>query len=591
MSSEFKFPPFDIPTLDDLDVDFAVLDGLAPIVEATKWFAAFRTNTHDSDLITSLFHELGFWNDILALTWNYRTIRGTRAIKHLLDSRLAQTGLTALSLAEDSFRAPTMLKPMPGVVFLRLCFEFETNYGRGTAIAFLVPTSNTRWKAWSLLTRLESLKDYPERVGLLRDSRMDHEWEERRHRELNLADGDPTVLVIGAGHTGLEIAARLKYMSVSTLVIEKHPRIGDNWRTRYKSLCLHDTVWYNQMPYLPFPSTWPVHCPASKLGDWLEFYAVALDLNVWSSTRVMNTIWDAETKAWSIVIDRNGDVRRMSVRHLIFATGFGGGYPNMPDIEDMASKFLAIVLHSSQYTSASEYTGKKAVVVGACNSAHDIALDLYRHGVGVTMIQRSSTCVISSDAFRASRKDRYNEHFPVGVADILGYALPWQSLRKLLKDATLRTASTTDKYLLGGLENAGFRTNLGIDGAGMLSLFFASGGGMFIDTGACQEIISGNIQIKSGSSVRRFVSHGLELEDGTELGCDIAIFATGFRGLRDSITDICGPDVANMVGPVWGLDDEGQLQGVWRRTGQPHLWIGLGGLGMSRFHSLHLALR
>ena len=59
---------------------------------------------------------------------------------------------------------------------------------------------------------------------------MDHEWEERRHRELNLADGDPTVLIIGAGHTGLEIAARLKYMSVSTLVIDKHARIGDNVR-------------------------------------------------------------------------------------------------------------------------------------------------------------------------------------------------------------------------------------------------------------------------------------------------------------------------------------------------------------------------
>jgi len=88
---------------------------------------------------------------------------------------------------------------------------------------------------------------------------MDHEWEERRHHELNLADGDPTVLIIGAGHTGLEIAARLKYMGVSTLVIDKHPRIGDNvrvllsistllkphpsqWRTRYKSLCLHDTI-------------------------------------------------------------------------------------------------------------------------------------------------------------------------------------------------------------------------------------------------------------------------------------------------------------------------------------------------------------
>ena len=59
---------------------------------------------------------------------------------------------------------------------------------------------------------------------------MDYEWEEQRHRESNLANGDPTVLIIGAGHTGLEIAARLKYMSVSTLVIDKRARIGDNVR-------------------------------------------------------------------------------------------------------------------------------------------------------------------------------------------------------------------------------------------------------------------------------------------------------------------------------------------------------------------------
>lgn len=278
------------------------------------------------------------------------------------------------------------------------------------------------------------------------------------------------------------------------------------------------------------------------------------------------------------------------MRHLIFATGFGGGYPKMPNIEGTDS-YVGITLHSSQYISASEYTGKRAVVVGACNSAHDIALDLYHHGVDVTMIQRSSTCVISLNAFRASSEDKYNDHFPVGVADVLGYALPWPSLRKLLKDVTLRTASTIDKELLSGLENAGFRTNLGIDDVGPLSLFFERGGGMYIDTGACREIINGNIQIQSGSSVRRFVSHGLELEDGTELGCDVVVFATGFSELRDSITEMCGPDIANKVGPVWGLDDEGDLQGVWRRTGQPHLWIGLGSLGRSRFHSLHLALQ
>ena len=169
-------PSSDIPTLDDLGVDPTVLGELSPTAEATKWLAAFRTNAHDkaTGLLISLFHELGFWKDVLALTWNYRTIRGTRAIKHLLDDRLAQTGLEALSLAEDSFRAPTLLKPMPGVVFLRLCFEFETNYGRGTAVTFLVPTSDAQWKAWSLLTRLESLKDYPERVSLVMNARASH---------------------------------------------------------------------------------------------------------------------------------------------------------------------------------------------------------------------------------------------------------------------------------------------------------------------------------------------------------------------------------------------------------------------------------
>jgi len=57
-----------------------------------------------------------------------------------------------------------------------------------------------------------------------RNSIMDLEWEERRHRELNLADGDAAVLIIGGGQAGLEIAARLKYTSVFTLVIGKYPR-------------------------------------------------------------------------------------------------------------------------------------------------------------------------------------------------------------------------------------------------------------------------------------------------------------------------------------------------------------------------------
>ncbi|KAG6337008.1 hypothetical protein ID866_2068 [Astraeus odoratus] len=584
--------PFDLPTLSDLGVESTVLDGLSLSEAAKSWLTAFSTSLGNKDVqaVVSSFHEYGFWKDILALTWNLRTIRGSGAIRALLDDRLASTGLTALHLAEDALRAPTLVEPMPGAVFLRICFEFETCHGKGSAIAFLVPTPGTAWKAWSLFTRLESLKDHPENVGNLRDHTMHHDWEERRLRESSLADGDPAVLVIGAGHTGLEIAARLKYLGVSTLVIDRQARVGDSWRTRYKSLSLHDIVSYNQMPYLQFPSTWPLYCPAPKLADWLEFYANALDLNVWLSCKVSDAKWNEDVKTWTISIDRNGDMRTMSIRHLVFATGFGGGFPKTPDIEGKET-YNGSILHSTEYKSAATYSGKKAVVVGASNSAHDIAMDLYCHDVDVTMIQRSSTHITSLAAITAALKETYNERFPVDLADTLGSALPWPTALTLLKGRTAHVANHIDKDLIDGLEKAGFRTNLGIDGGGFLPLVYARGGGFYIDTGASQEIIDGNIKIKSGRSVRTFTSHGLELEDGTELECDVVIFATGYGELRDSMREICGPDVANRVGPIWGLDSEGELQGVWRKTGQPRLWIGMGNFGRTRFHSLHLALQ
>ena len=58
-----------------------------------------------------------------------------------------------------------------------------------------------------------------------------------------------------------------RLLGVPHLLIDKHPRVGDQWRSRYKSLTLHDPVWYDHMPYLPFPDHWPVYTPKDK-GVW-----------------------------------------------------------------------------------------------------------------------------------------------------------------------------------------------------------------------------------------------------------------------------------------------------------------------------------
>src|SRR5439155_88989 len=83
----------------------------------------------------------------------------------------------------------------------------------------------------------------------------------------------PYCVIIGGGQGGIALAARLKRLGVPTLVIEKNERAGDSWRKRYRSLVLHDPVWYDHLPYLPFPDHWPVFSPKDQMGDWLEMYA------------------------------------------------------------------------------------------------------------------------------------------------------------------------------------------------------------------------------------------------------------------------------------------------------------------------------
>ncbi|KAG1724272.1 FAD/NAD(P)-binding domain-containing protein [Suillus lakei] len=595
-----------LPTLDSLGITKAVVETASPVEEANKWFSAFVDAIRTSDItsIVDLFHETGSWKDVVALTWSLRTLGGKNNIKRLLDARLEATGLTILQLSEEALKVPIHVAPLPDLAFIRFFFTFETLHGKGSGVCHLIPSGpspKVTWKAHALLTQLDTLKVYPVQVGIFRNRTIINEtWEEKRRC-------DPEVLVIGAGQCGLQVAAHLKYMGVSTLVIERNARVGDNWRTRYKSLFLHSSIHFNQTSYLRqysksspslilahfthrFPSTWPFFSPAPKLGDWFEGYAHFLDLNVWTSSSVVETIWDGTTKYWNVVIDRGGITHRSKAKHIVFAPGHGGSIPQFPDL-DGKNCYSGRVLHSSEYKASSGYVGSKVVVVGACNSAHDIALDLCNHDVDVTIIQRSSTFVVSHQALAVEHAVTYNDEFPTELADLLGSALPWSTQKLIIQHTTLRVARTTDRALLEGLEHVGFQTNLGPEGAGLSALVYERGGGFYINTGASDRIIDGSIKLKSACSVRHFTTHGLALNDGTELQADVVIFATGFGNLHDSVRSVCGDEAAQKVSPLIGLDDEGEQRGVWKDSGHEGLWVATGNLSRTRIRSMHLALQ
>ncbi|KAG2364046.1 hypothetical protein BDR07DRAFT_1355674 [Suillus spraguei] len=560
---------------------------------ATEWLNALSAaiTQNDTAAIVDLFLEDGFWKDVIALTWDLRTFEGRKDIKRLLDARLVATGLHELCLSQEPLKEPVLQKVYEDLVWLRFCFGFSTKHGKGTAVVYLVPLPDSKWKAYSLLTCLDSHSLTLRKLGPSRNWEANHGgWEEKRCQETDFSNNDPTVIVIGAGHTGLETAARLKYIGLPTLVIEKKPRVGDNWRDRYKTLCLHDTIWYNQTPYLTFPSTWPVYTPGPKLADWLEAYASFLELDVWTASTVTKTSWNDGTKTWTVEVNRNGKCTRiLTVKHLVFATG-SGGPPKVPNISGKAS-FKGSSMHSSEFKSAANHIGKKAIVVGCGSSAHDIAQDFCNHGVDITMYQRSSTSVISAKSVATMLGTMYKDDFPTGLADTYNTSLPWAVVRRLYQREVSVVAETVDKAILDGLAKVGFKTNLGIHGAGATSLFLERGGGYYFDTGGSKSIIDGHIKIKNGSTIESFTECGLRFADGTELQADIIIFATGYGDIRDFMREICGDEIAAKITRVWGLDEEGQTAGVWRYCGHDGLWFAIGDLALSRFHSLHLALQ
>ena len=67
-------------------------------------------------------------------------------------------------------------------------------------------------------------------------------------KEIKFEDAKPYVLIVGGGQSGLDLRARLKFLDVPTLIVEKFPRVGDQWRNRYQALCLHDPVCKSYFP-------------------------------------------------------------------------------------------------------------------------------------------------------------------------------------------------------------------------------------------------------------------------------------------------------------------------------------------------------
>lgn len=560
-------------------------------IRAEAWVAAFGTaaGSGNAGAVAQLLAPECHWRDVLALDWQLRTVSGRDAIGAFLGEQLRGAGVRGVRLAERR-TAPRRVE-RAGVPVIEALLAFETRAGVGNAVVRLIEDEARGAAAggllgWTVLTTLEALHASGEPAGPDYSRNFGGEnWLDRRRRSADYRDREPEVVVIGAGQAGLSIAARLGALGIDTLVIDRHARVGDNWRKRYHALTLHNEVHVNHLPLMPFPANWPVFIPKDKLANWFEAYAESMELNVWTETTLEDGSHDGTQ--WMLELRRQGESRVVRPRHVVFATGVSGipVRPKLPGLET----FAGTAMHSGAYTEGSAWRGKRALVIGTGNSAHDVAQDLHSSGATVTMVQRSPTYIVSlREAQRVYAI--YGEGLPTEDCDLLALATPYPALVRAYQLSTA-ASKTADRELLDGLAARGFRLAFGEDETGFQMMYLRRGGGYYFNVGCSDLIVSGEIGLQHFDNIERFVPEGARLTDGRVIEAELVVLATGYESQQTVVRAALGDEIADRAGPAWGFDGGGELRNMWRRTAQEGLWFTAGSLAQCRIWSRYLALQ
>ncbi len=566
-------------------------------IAVEHWLVQFESAiaTSDDALLKSLFHPESYWRDVLALSWNLQTINGADAIISELQARAIGAAPRGFRIAPD--RALPRRVTRAGTSTIEAIFKFETAQGRGSGIVRLIPDAGdgNRMKAWTLLTALDELKGFEEQQGASRPRGQSYSrdfrgpnWLDLRKAAAEYAGGEPDVLVVGGGQAGLAIAARLKQLQIDTLIVDREPRIGDNWRKRYHALTLHNQVQVNHLPYMPFPPNWPVYIPKDKLANWFEAYVEAMELNYWTGTEFESGTYDEAEGRWSVALRKiDGSMRAMHPRHVVMATGVSG-IPNLPDIPSLKN-FTGTIQHSSQYEDGEAWQDKKALVIGTGNSGHDIAQDLHSSGAGVTLVQRSPTLITNIEPSAQLAYAAYNEG-TLEDNDLIATSMP-HVLAKKSHVMLTEQSKKFDRPLLEGLERVGFKLDFGDGGTGWQFKYLTRGGGYYFNVGCSDLVANGEIALKQFSDIAAFVAEGARMKSGETLAADLIVLATGYKPQEYLVRKLFGDAITERVGPIWGFGGGQELRNMYTRTAQPGLWFIAGSLAQCRINSKYLALQ
>ncbi|KAI0491859.1 hypothetical protein KFK09_026120 [Dendrobium nobile] len=312
-------------------------------------------------------------------------------------------------------------------------------------------------------------------------------------------------IIVGAGPSGLAVAACLKAKGIPSLVIERSHCIASLWQLKsYDRLRLHLPKSFCELPLMPFPAEFPTYPTKEQFVSHLQSYAANFKIQPVFGEAVVNAEYDIRG-FWRVRTEGMGKRREYVSRWVVAATG-ENAEEVVPDIAGMTTEFKGTAVHTSKYRSGEVYNGKKVLVVGCGNSGMEVCLDLCNNGARPGIVVRDAVHILPREMLGQST---------FGLSMWLLKWLPVQIVDRLLLFFA--------RLMLGNTARLGLRRPK----LGPLELKGMSGKTPVLDVGTLAKIKSGDIKVFP--AVKRFTAEGAEFVDGRSEDFDALILATGYR--------------------------------------------------------------
>ncbi|XP_021894924.1 indole-3-pyruvate monooxygenase YUCCA6 [Carica papaya] len=317
----------------------------------------------------------------------------------------------------------------------------------------------------------------------------------------------PGPVIVGAGPSGLAVAACLKERGVPCEILERSNCIASLWQLKtYDRLRLHLPKQFCELPLMGFPADFPTYPTKQQFIYYLEAYARRFDVRPRFNETVAGAEYDGTVGFWRVrsVGGKGGEMTEFVCRWLVVATGENAEAVK-PKIEGM-EEFGGDIRHTSSYKSGDVFRGKRVLVVGCGNSGMEVCLDLCNHSATPWLVVRDSVHVLPREMLGRS------------TFDLSMWLLKWLPMG--IVDSLLLILS---RLMLGDTSRFGLHR----PATGPLHLKNLSGKTPVLDVGTLAKIKSGHIKVCPG--IKRLKRRAVEFVNGKIENFDAIILATGYK--------------------------------------------------------------